>query len=199
MQEHRPQNEAAIRPYFVIPLWVVLVIPLFLSMFAATFHMAQWQLAERDDLLTGVTVGFTLAALLCWLWFVHAVRTRRRFGRCRLRLQNDCHAEAPCRFEIDDPDSALTPMGQQPAGTLAYEELSRRKNGRKRYREGPFEIDVPVTLKANSSTNTVEGTFTIPEGVIKTGANPDWITNVNVILTVQIADRQKCKFLLSWQ
>ena len=194
-------EEAGFRPEFIVPLGVVLAVVLLASLFAVAFLIARWQVGQQDGLLTGMAVSAAVVALLCWFWFFRAIQVRRHFARCLLRLQDDCVTDgAPCRFTISDPDGVLIRSGQ-PRGQLSYEELFHRKNGQKRYRHGPYQVNVPVMWHSDASraVDTLEGSFTIPEGAITTKPDEDWIVQVIVILTIRTAGWRRCRFLLSWR
>ena len=199
MQPKNARAEGAgFRPEFIVPLGVVLAVVLLASLFAVAFLIARWQVDQQDGLLTSMAVSAAVVALLCWFWFFRARQVRRHFARCLLRLQNDCvTAGAPCRFTISDPDGVLIRSGQ-PRGQLSYEELFHRKNGQKRYRHGPYQLNVPVMWHTDASrpVNTPEGGFTIPAGAINTEPDEDWIVQVVVILTIRTASGQRCRFLL---
>lgn len=158
---------AEFRPQFIVPLGGVLAVVFIASRFAVAFLMARWQLGQQDALLTGMAVGTATLALLCWVWLFRTIQVRRRFARCHLQLQGGCiQAGAPCRFTITDPDGVFLPSAQ-PHGRLSYEETFRRKDGRKRYRHGPYELKAPVKWHADSGrrVNTLGS---------KTSANTRW-------------------------
>lgn len=188
------------QPEFIVPLGVVLAVVLLASLFAVAFLIARWQVGQQDGLLNGMAVSAAVVALLCWFWFFRAIQVRRRFAGLLLLLQEDrVTAGAPCRFRITDPDGVLIRSGQL-RGQLSYEELLHRRNGRKRYRHGPYQLNVPVSWHTAESrlVNSLEGSFTIPAGAIKTEPDGHWVVRVAVILAVRTAGGRRCRFVLPW-
>jgi hypothetical protein len=190
---------AEFRPTHVVPLQAVALGVFFVTVLGATFTILPFAVDDAPFLLKIGSGVAAMLVLISWFGFYRAWKTRRKFAHCILRL--DHRSVFPgrlCRFVIEDERDVLI----NPRFSLSYQDVFRRKGGRKPYTHGPFVLDVEVRSKRSGDHGQlgVTGEFTVHADQIK--ADPpdaNWETHTLVRLALRLPDGRGCHFELPYE